>query len=220
MRLSNYTPGFVESYDAAARLCRVRIPGVTDGAEVMPQAMLCYPIGDKSEHTEIRILPGDRVWLDFVNGDPRFPIITGFRPKETDNAIEWRRWHHQNIELQADTDIWLTATGGDLRAAAGDDLVLTAGGDTTETAGGNITKTATGAILIEAGSTVTIRAPSILLDGNVSVSGNLHTDGALSYELGISGNGSARNNGVRVGSDHNHTNVQVGGNISGPPQVP
>lgn len=102
MRLSNYTPGFVESYDPATRLCRVRIPGVTDGAEVLPQAMLCYPIGDKSEHTEIRILPGDRVWLDFVNGDARFPIITGFRPKETDNALDWRRWHHANIELQAD----------------------------------------------------------------------------------------------------------------------
>lgn len=104
MRLSNYTPGFVESYDAAKRLCRVRIPGVTDGAEVLPLAMLSYPIGDKSEHTEIRIQPGDRVWLDFVNGDARFPIITGFRPKETDNALEWRRWHHANIELQADSE--------------------------------------------------------------------------------------------------------------------
>lgn len=111
MRMTNYTPGFVESYDQATRLCRVRIPGVTDGAESMPLAMLSYAIGDKSEHTEVRILPGDRVWLDFVNGDPRFPIITGFRPKETDNAIDWRRFHHQNIELQADTQVLIIAGG-------------------------------------------------------------------------------------------------------------
>lgn len=109
MRMTNYTPGFVESYDPGTRLCRVRIPGVTDGSELMPEAMLSYPIGDKSEHTEIRVLPGDRVWLDFVNGDPRFPIITGFRPKETDNAIAWRRFHHQNIELQADQVILVEA---------------------------------------------------------------------------------------------------------------
>lgn len=111
MRLGNYTPGFVESYDPATRLCRVKILGVTDGCDTLPQAMLSYPIGDKSEHTEIRILAGDRVWLDFVNGDPRFPIITGFRPKETDNAIDWRRWHHQNIELDAGTQVLVIAGG-------------------------------------------------------------------------------------------------------------
>ena len=126
MRLTNYTPGFVVSYDAAQRLCRVRIPGVTDGAEVYPEAMLCYAIGDKSEHTEIRILAGDRVWLDFVNGDARFPIITGFRPKETDNAINWRRWHHANIELQADTDMRLLATGGQVLIQAGTTVVIRA----------------------------------------------------------------------------------------------
>jgi len=125
-RMSNYTPGFVESYDAQTRLCRVRIPGVTDGAEVMPLAMLSYPIGDKSEHTELRILAGDRVWLDFVNGDPRFPIITGFRPKETDNAIDWRRWHHKNIELQADSDVRVIATGGGVLIQAGQTITLQA----------------------------------------------------------------------------------------------
>lgn len=148
MKLSNYTPGFVDSYDAATRRCRVRVPGITDGAEVLPEAMLCYPIGDKSEHTEIRILPGDRVWLDFVNGDPRFPIITGFRPKETDNALEWRRWHHDNIELQADDDMKLTATGGDMRIKAGD------------------------LVLIE-GATIVLRAGAITLDGPTTVTGHL-----------------------------------------------
>lgn len=126
MRMSNYTPGFVESVDRATRICRVRIPGVTDGAELFPEAMLSYPLGDKSEHTEIRIVQGDRVWLDFVNGDPRFPIITGFRPKETDNAMAWRRWHHDNIELQADTDMRLLATGAGILIEAGTTVIVRA----------------------------------------------------------------------------------------------
>lgn len=147
MRLSNYTPGFVESYNAATRRCRVSIPGVTDGAEVFPEAMLSYPIGDKSEHTDIRILAGDRVWLDFVNGDPRFPIITGFRPKETDNAVDWRRLHHANIELQADDDVSVIA-------------------------GGTVTIDAAGQVAIE-GATITLRGTTITLDGAVTVTGAL-----------------------------------------------
>lgn len=154
MQLSNYTPGFVESYDQATRLCRVRIPGLTDGAEIFPQAMLCYPIGDKSEHTDIRILAGDRVWLDFVNGDPRFPIVVGFRPKETDNAMNWRRLHHQNIELQADTDIHVYATGGKVHVLSN------------------------GQTLVEANEVV-LRAPVIKLEGNTQITGNLTVSGTM-----------------------------------------
>lgn len=154
MQLSNYTPGFVESYDQGTRLCRVRIPGLTDGADVFPQAMLCYPIGDKSEHTDIRILAGDRVWLDFVNGDPRFPIIVGFRPKETDNAIAWRRLHHQNIELQADSDIKVLATGGTVEVLSNGQTKVTA-------------------------SEVLIVAPVIKLQGPVQALQGLAVTGAL-----------------------------------------
>ena len=154
MRMSNYTPGFLQSYDQDTRKCRVRFPPFTDGAEKMPEAMLSYPLGDKSEHTEIRMLAGDRVWLDFVNGDPRFPIITGYRPKETDNAIDWRRWHHENIELQADTDLHLFATGGKVHVLAN------------------------GQALIEANE-VRIVAPLIKLDGAVQALQGLAVTGAL-----------------------------------------
>lgn len=199
MRLTNYTPGFVESYDAATRLCRVSIPGVTDGAEVFPQAMLCYPIGDKSEHTEVRILAGDRVWLDFVNGDPRFPIITGFRPKETDNAVNWRRWHHANIELQADTDLRLLADAGKVVVQAG----------------ANVEVTADGSVIVE-GATITLRAPTITLDGAVTVTGTLTAQGLLTYLAGLTGVGTFVNNGKNVGSGHSHSGVQDGPNNSGP----
>lgn len=193
MKLSNYTPGFVREVDAARRLCRVEIPGVTDGADVLPLAMLSYPIGDKSEHTEIRIVPGDRVWLDFVNGDPRFPIITGFRPKETDNALAWRRWHHDNIELQADDDLKLLATAGNLLAQAGV----------------NVTVQADGAVLIE--------APTITLRGAVTLDGTVNITGLLTWAAGMVGTGGSTINGKDVGSTHTHGGVDTGAGTSGPP---
>ena len=109
MGLPSFVPGFIESYDAARRICRVRIPGLTDGAEVFPEASICNPIGDKSEHTELRIVAGDRGWLSFVDGDARFPIIVGYRPKETDNVMGWRRWHHANVEVTADGQVLIQA---------------------------------------------------------------------------------------------------------------
>lgn len=100
-------PATVVSYNRARRMCRIRIEGLTDGGDVMPEAELCNPLGDKSEHTEIRILPGDRVWVMFQGGDARFPVIVGYRPKNAGNDLEWRRFHHENIELEADQEIVL-----------------------------------------------------------------------------------------------------------------
>ncbi|WP_428383779.1 hypothetical protein [Nevskia ramosa] len=101
MNLPSLTPGFIVSYDAASKTARVSIPGLTDGDEY-PEAEFNYPIGDKSEHTDIRTLPSDRVWLAFVNGDKRYPIIMGFRPKQVGNVVGTRRFHHDNIETDAD----------------------------------------------------------------------------------------------------------------------
>ncbi|MFM0608678.1 phage baseplate assembly protein V [Paraburkholderia sediminicola] len=105
-------PGFVDSVgmdDRLTRLYRVRIPGLTDGAAVQPRAKVLNPLGDKSEHTEIRIKPGDRVWLAFENGDTRYPVIVGYRPKNTGNAIDWRRFEHANFEFTADNTFQVIA---------------------------------------------------------------------------------------------------------------
>jgi phage baseplate assembly protein gpV len=98
-------PAFVDAVsdeDRAARLYRVRIPGLTDGASALPRAQILNPLGDKSEHTEIRIKAGDRVWLAFEGGDTRYPVIVGYRPKNQENAMDWRRFEHANFQFNAD----------------------------------------------------------------------------------------------------------------------
>ncbi len=117
-------PAIVRSYDQAKRTCRVEIPGLTDGGDVLPEAEIEYPIGDKSRAgantTELEILSGDTVRVAFIGGDPRYPIITGYRNPEAGNSADWRRWHHPNIELLAD---------GIMRLAVGpSEIVLTPDG--------------------------------------------------------------------------------------------
>ena len=187
MPLGNYIPGFIESYDGNTRRARVSIPSITDGCEVFPEAEFVYSIGFRTEDTELRILPGDRVWLDFVNGDHRYPMIIGYRTLGSDNLIDTFRVRQTNVELIADQDMLLKATAGD--------------------------------VLIQAGTTLTLRCSSIVLDGNVSITGTLDVDGKITGSGGISTTGLSENNGVRNGSNHTHTNVRFGTDISGPPQL-
>ena len=117
-------PAIVRGYDAAARMCRVEIPGLTDGGDVLPLAEIEYFLGDKSRAgantTEIEITAGDPVWVAFIGGDARYPIITGYRNPQAGNSADWRRWHHPNMELLAD---------GTMRLAVGpSEIVLTPDG--------------------------------------------------------------------------------------------
>lgn len=104
-------PAVVSSVDQDTRIVRVELEGLTDGSMEYPEAEIQYPIGDKSWHTEIRILQGDLVWVEFQGGDPRYPIITGYRAKNAGNeaAAGWRRWHHENIEGRADAKFLIYA---------------------------------------------------------------------------------------------------------------
>jgi len=108
-------PAIVKTYNQARRTCRVEIPGLTDGGDVLPEAEIEYSIGDKSRaganETEIEITPGDTVWVAFIGGDPRYPIITGYRNPQSGNSSDWRRWHHANIELIADAEMRLVVGG-------------------------------------------------------------------------------------------------------------
>lgn len=181
--MSSRTPGVVKAIDRARREIRVHIPGLTDGAEVYPLAEIEYGIGDKSEHTEIRILEGDRVWLSFINGDPRYPIITGFRPKNTGNEVGTRRWHHDAIESDADEHQTHTA-GTDYSIDAGTNINQTAGTDIAQEAGTNINGTAGEQVRFNVGAnSITINNSAITLSagGNTIVidSGGIWLNGTM-----------------------------------------
>ncbi|MBY0475391.1 MAG: hypothetical protein K2Q13_10090 [Nitrosomonas sp.] len=114
-------PAIVRSYSQERRTCRIEIPGITDGSDVLPEAEIEYPIGDKSRTganaTEIEILPNDTVWIAFIGGDSRYPIITGYRNPQSGNSVDWRRFHHANIEITADGTMKLNAETLEINAA-------------------------------------------------------------------------------------------------------
>lgn len=145
MSIVGKIPAVVREVTRGRREVRVEIPGITDGAEILPLAQICYPIGDKSAHTEIRMLPGDGVWVEFECGDARYPIIVGYRNPNVGNVIGWRRWHHENIETEADTAQIHTA-GSDYKINAED-----------------VTITATSSITLDAGATISISAGEKIL---------------------------------------------------------
>lgn len=127
-------PGEVASYDGDSRTCRVRVPGITDGSNTLLEAVFVNPIGDRAtdadskSHTEIYIKSGDPVWLMFECGDPRFPVITGFRTARAGNPVDWRRWKHANIEITADNKLIINAS----------EVVWNVSGNVTENIGGNL----------------------------------------------------------------------------------
>lgn len=193
--LPSLWPGEVASYNAVNRTCRVRIPGITDGSGTLPEAVFVNALGDKASNTEIRIVAGDAVWLMFEGGDPRFPIITGYRTPRAGNPVDWRRWAHANIEMTAD---------GQMRLISGTAVVVQAGQN----------------ITVSAGASITLSAPAITLDGAVTVTKNLAVSGGGGGASAITGNfsitGTLVNNGVNVGSSHTHIEQGNGAPTSTP----
>lgn len=218
-------PGEVDSYDPATRTCRVRIPEVTDGSNVLLEAVIMPPIGDRSDagasrdHTELRILPGDPVWLMFEAGDPRFPVIVGARAKRAGNPAEWRRWRHKNIEMTADETLIINAKNVVWNVEQ--NVTENIGGDVSSEVGGNHATTVTGSMSSEAASsthqasTHTITAAATIAGplsaaagpggGGVTMTGNVAMTG-----------GSLTHNGVNVGGTHTHTE-QGDGQPTSPP---
>lgn len=200
-------PGEVDSYNQAARTCRVRIPGVTDGSAVLPEAVIMPPIGDRAyaadskDHTELRILPGDAVWLMFEAGDPRFPIIVGARPKRTGNPTNWRRWRHANIEMTADGELVFNATNVTWNISGNETRHV--GGNASADVGGNHSTTVTGSMSSEAASS-THEAATHSITASTSVTGPLAVSGGLT------------NAGVNVGKTHTHTEQGDGNEVSTP----
>lgn len=182
-------PGVVKEYLQNDRMVRVEIPGLTDGADVLPLAEIEYPIGDKSKagdhSTEIEIVAGDNIWLAFIGGDPRYPIMTGFRNPKAGNSVDWRRWHHKNMELLADELMNLIA--GTKVTIDGPQVVVNC-----QTA------------QVNASESATIDSPTTNITQDLNVGGNVNFNG-----------GSVKHAGVEIGKDHGHLSVQPGSGVSG-----
>lgn len=117
------TPAVVVSYTPKAKTCEIDLPGLTDGAGARLICEIELAIGDRGEDTEIRIRPGDKIWVDFINGDPRYPIMTGFRAQQDVNMVGTRHWEHANFTVIADDTVLIQA---------GKSIKLQVGGSTFE----------------------------------------------------------------------------------------
>jgi phage baseplate assembly protein gpV len=185
-------PAFVDAVtdaDRAARMYRVRIPGLTDGATSLPRAQVLNPLGDKSEHTEIRIKPGDRVWLAFEGGDTRYPVIVGFRPKNQENAMDWRRFEHANFEFNADNTF---------QVIAGTQCIVR-----------------TPLALVDANNTHV--TGDVQIDGNATVNGLLTYKGGMKGSGG-SGASAQIEGGITATGDIKVGNISLEGHTHGDPQ--
>jgi hypothetical protein len=139
--LDGIYPAVIKSYNHATRTCKIAIEGFTNGAEEELEADLNYPLGDKSKQgnysTEIEILANDLVWVMFIGGDARYPLVTGYRNPQTGNSADWRRWHHKNIQAIADTEIKLTVGNAEISVKT-DKIKVSLGGSTIEVTSGGI----------------------------------------------------------------------------------
>lgn len=153
----------VAEVDRGRREVRVEVPGITDGAALMPLAEIEYPIGDSSEQTEIRVLPGDRVWVVFERGDPRYPIITGYRTKRVGNVVGWRRWFHDSFEIIADL-IHRVKAGTKAEVDAGEEVHLHVGGTEIKITNGRIELTAGGSTIVMDGGGIKLNGTRIDLN--------------------------------------------------------
>lgn len=171
--IPTFWPAEVVSYDAAKRQCRIKIPGITDGSPELPIAEIAQSLGDMSEMTEIEILPGDRVWIMFAQGDPRFPVITWYRAKNVGNRIDWRRWRHKNMELLFD-EVWqaqgpngfvrMTGGGNKIIANAAQEVEVTVGGAKIDMTSGQIRLSVGGSSIVMNESSITMKAGAINLN--------------------------------------------------------
>lgn len=160
-------PAVVMSYDADTRLAKIKLEPLDDGADTQLEAELCYPLGDKS-NTAIEVLAGDFVWVEFEQGDPRYPIIVGYRNKRTGNDDLTRRYHHHgNFEILADNIIKIKGNVKVIVESATVEVIATTV---------NVTASNTNITSL------------VNITGNTSITGNLEVAGAIS---GTGGSGAS-----------------------------
>ena len=169
-------PAVVVGYDANTRLAQVKIEPLDNGADTVLDAELLYPLGDKS-NTAIEVLAGDFVWVEFEAGDPRYPIIAGYRNKRTGNDDSTRRYHHHgSFEILADNIIKIKGN-----------VKVIVESETVEVIAPTVKVTST-TVTVDA-TTITVNASNTNITSLVNITGNTSIAGTLSVAGAISGTG-------------------------------
>ena len=100
------------------------------------------------------------MWVEFEQGDPRYPIIVGYRNKRTGNDDLTRRYHHHgNFEILADNIIKIKGNVKVIIESATVEVIATTA---------NITASNTNITSL------------VNITGNTSITGNLTVAGAIS----------------------------------------
>jgi len=176
-------PAVVVSYDGGTRLAKVKLEPLDEGADTALDAELLYPLGDKS-NTAIEVLANDFVWVEFEAGDPRYPIIVGYRNKREGNDDTTRRYHHHgSFEILADNIIKIKG-----------DVKVIVESQTVEVTAPTVTVTATTVTVTATNTNIT---SLVNITGNTSITGNLAVAGAIS---GTGGSGATIAGNVTVSS--------------------
>lgn len=201
--MSNFLPAIIEAYEPASRLYRISIPGKTDGSQVLPQAEAMMSLGDQSTETECRIKLKSPVWVQAINGDPRYFLIVGYRQLGAGNVIGLRYWEQDKFKIKADTRIDLEA---------GSEIKLKVGATT-------MTMTASSIIFDTPQGTFTQKLDVMgLFSYLAGLAGSGGAGGASAQIQGgiVNTGGTISSNGVVLDS-HRHGGVQTGGGTTGTP---
>lgn len=111
-------PAIISSYNSATRECIIK---TAMGDEI--DAEIQYPIGSNSKNTEIKISAGDKVWCEYLQGDTRRALITGYRNPQSGNASGINKTEQDVIQLEATSSIKFVV-GGMLVEVTASDLII------------------------------------------------------------------------------------------------
>lgn len=107
--LLGFWPAKILSYDQDSHTAQVHIAGLTDGLADGITADFAYPVGEHDKDTERQILPGADVDVYFERGQQECPVIAFYRSHRIGGMKDIRRIRQKNIELLAQSRIYMKA---------------------------------------------------------------------------------------------------------------